>query len=411
MSYIKPFSYDDFLTYKIQEDDTPESVAEKLDIDLYALRSYHNRYCESVEDCIGPVFPRHLKFVIIKPPIVQLTDEEKEQQRNKVVFNDSPGKLSLNYSHGEKTYAVLCTIENGKDVHSIKQQIKISWQAENAGFHFYYVSRDEALYVNDTAVNTMAQEIAQKASQALYPLLIVVDENGKWVYVNNYDQIVERWNETKNQIRKYYKGDQTEKYFKIYDKNLADEDSLFLSIQKDWFLNALFNEIHVQYPQDLSLKKHTSFPHLPNTKSIQYFVNQKIDEHLDTNNLILIDIIGKLDDSRTKTDFQNELNHPVKEYSDEKAGGNYTAKYYLNPNSYMPEAFIVNADLELDIPQKYTVTATHLDTATELVIASRQPLFVSETTIKTKSGNSFWYLLFTILIFVALIYAISKLYT
>jgi hypothetical protein len=411
MSYIKPFSYDDFLTYKIQEGDTPESVAEKLDIDLYALRSYHNRYCESVEDCIGPTFPRHLKFVIVKPPTVQLTDEEKEQQRKKVVFNDSSRKLSLDYSHGEKAYAVLYTIESGEEVHTIKQQIKISWRAKNAGYHFYYVSRDKAVYVNDTLTNTMAEDIAQKASQALYPLLIVVDENGKWVGINNYNQIVERWNETKRQIKEYYKGDQTKKYFKIYNKNLADQDTLFFSLQKDWFLNALFNEIHVQYPPTESIQRNIGFPYLAKSENIQYKVEQKIDDLLDVDSLIVIDIEGRLNDKRTRTDFENELNHSVKEYSEEKPAGNYKAKYYLNPNSYMPEAFILSASLELDTPQKYTVTATHLHTAKEMVIGSRESIFAG--IIKPQKKDYFILyailsILACILIFVFLVYFIQN---
>ncbi|MDQ8011021.1 MAG: hypothetical protein REI96_01130 [Flavobacterium nitrogenifigens] len=393
--YIPEFSYSNYTTYEIKERDTPENVAHNMGISVDQLRTYHNRFCP-LEDLIGPSFPIHLKFVIIQPPTVNLTDEQKEQQRQKVVFNDAPGKLTLNHSHGENTYAVQYTIENGKEIYTIKQQIKISWRAKNEGYHFYYVSRYEDLYVNNIAANTMIEEIAQKASQALYPMLIVVDENGKWVYINNYDQIVERWNETKSKIRKYYKGDQTEKYFKIYDKNLEDEDSLFFSIQKDWFLNALFNEIHVQYPQDLSLKKHISFPHLAKTENIQYLVHQEIDDHLNIDNLIVIDINGKLDDSRTKTDFQNELKIPVKEYSEEKALGNYKAKYFLNPNTYMPEAFTVSCDLALDIPQKYTVTATNLHTAEKLVIASRELTFAG--VYKPEKRN--YSLLYIILLFI-----------
>lgn len=407
--YVPEFSYKDYLTYEIKKGDTTAVVAKNLGITVSDLRSYHNRYCP-LEDLVHFDFPSHLKFLIIQPPKVELSDEQKEQQRKKVPFNDTPGKLTLNYSQGEKTYGVLYTIENGKKVHTIKQQIKISWAAENSGYHFYYITRDEVIYVNDTEVNTMAQEIAQKAAQALYPLLIVVDESGKWVYINNHDHIVERWGETKNQIRKYYKGEHVEKYFSIYDKNLADKDTLFLSMQKDWFLNALFNKIHVQYPPTKSIEKNIGFPYLAKTENIQYRVEQKIDDLLDVDNLIVIDINGKLDDSRTKTDFEKELNIPAKEYSEEKPTGNYRAKYYLNPNNYMPEAFIVTCDLALDIPQKYTISATHLHTAKELVIASRQPLFVGATTIKPKSGNSFWYWLIMILIFIAIMYGLSKLY-
>ncbi len=52
----------------------------------------------------------------------------------------------------------------------------------------------------------MAKEIAEKASSALYPLLVVVDEKGEWVYIYNFNQIEERWHEAKKQIRKHYQS-------------------------------------------------------------------------------------------------------------------------------------------------------------------------------------------------------------
>jgi len=405
--YIPDFSYDNFLTRTIKKGDTPESVALELGIDPFALRNYHNRYAP-LEDLIGPHFPYHLKLIIIKPEEVELTEEEKEQQRKNVVFNDAPGKLSLNYSQGEHTYGVLYTIENGEETNTVKHTIKVIWLAQNSGYHFYKVIRGQDIYINDTAANTMAEEIAHQAAQALYPLTIVVNENSEWIDIYNFEDIKERWNETKKQITKYYQGSFVEKYFSIQDKNLEDSQSLFLSLRKDWFLNSLFNGIQVQYPPAKSISRNILFPHLAKTDSLKYDIKQTIDERLDTDNLIVIDLHGKLNDTRTKTDFENELNIHVKEYSEEKPSGNYQAKYYLNPNNYMPEAFMVSCDVGLDNPQKYAVTATNLHTEKELVIASRQSTFVGVNKIAKKSDNSFWFWFFMILILAGTIYLFIK---
>lgn len=81
------------------------------------------------------------------------------------------------------------------------------WKAKSEnGFYFFEVTRIGNVYINDTAASTMAEEIAEKASSALYPLLVVVDEKGEWVYINNFNQIEERWHEAKKQIRKYYQS-------------------------------------------------------------------------------------------------------------------------------------------------------------------------------------------------------------
>lgn len=408
--YLPDFSYNDFLTYVIKDGDTPESVAAAMGIDVYELRNYHNRYCP-LEDCIGPVFPYRLKLLIIKPPEVELSEEEKEEHRKNVVFNDAPGKLSLNHSQGEHTYGVLYTIENGKEIHTVKYTIKVIWLAQNSGYHFYRVIREQDIYINDTAANTMAEEIANQAAQALYPLTIVVDENSEWIDIYNFEDIKERWNETKKQITKYYQGSFVEKYFSIQDKNLEDSQSLFLSLKKDWFLNSLFNGIQVQYPPTKSISRNILFPYLAKTDSLKYDIDQTIDERLDTDNLIVIDLQGKLNDARSKTDFENELNQPGKEYSEEKPTGNYRAKYFLNPNNYMPEAFMVSCDIGLDTPQKYSVTATNLHTAKKLVIASRQSTFVGVKKMPKKSDNSFWYFFLMILLLAAVIYGFIKFFT
>ncbi|RED25014.1 hypothetical protein BD847_1753 [Flavobacterium cutihirudinis] len=402
--YIPDFSYSDYLTYEIKNDDTPESVAEKMGIDLYALRSYHNRYA-TLEDLIGPIFPRHLKFLIIKPEEKELTEEEKEQHRKNVVFNDGPGKLSLNYSHGEYTYAVLYTIDNGKDIYTIKQKITVIWLAQNKGYHCYKIHRDNDIYINDVAPNTMAQEITHQASQALYPLTIVVDQNGNWIDIYNFNEIEKRWQETKKQIRNYYKGHTVEKYFSIQDKNLESSDTLYASLNKDWFLNSLFNGIHVQYPSTKTINRKITFPYLAKSESINYQTEQVIDERLDVDNLIVININGKLNDERTKTDFENELNISGKEYSEEKPDGNYSAKYFLNPNNYMPEAFIVSCGLGLDIVQKYTISATNLHSRKELVIASRQSTYVGINKPK-KRDYSLLYIILLIIASVAFVFAI-----
>lgn len=314
--YIPDFSYDDYLTYEIQEGDTPESVAEKLGIDLYNLRSNHNRHCP-LKDAVGPTFPPHLKRLILKPPKVELTDEEKELQRKIVVFNDGFGKLSLNYSQGENTYGVLYTIENGKQISTLKHEIKVIWLAQDRGYHFYRIIRDDAIFINDTIAHTMGETIAQQAAQVLYPLTIVVNQNGNWVDIHNFKEIEERWRKAKNQIRKYNKGIFVEKYFAIQDKNLENSDTLYLTINKDWFLNALFNGIHIQYPATLAGSRTIEFLFIAKSDPIDYNVEQKLDSHLDTDNLIVVDINGELDDSRSKTDFENELKLPVNEYSEE----------------------------------------------------------------------------------------------
>lgn len=378
MHYVLEPSYDDYLTYKIKKGDTLFSVAQDLDVEPYILRSYHNRFCPTTRDLIESDFPYHLEYVILAPEKIALTDHEKEQHRKKVTHN-GPIILSLNNAQINNSYGVIYTIENGNDVHTVKQQFNIQWKTRSENnFSFFEVNRIGSTYIDDTIANTMLEEIAEKASAALYPLLVVVDETGKWVYINNFTQIKERWNQTKNEIRKYYKGDQVEKYFSIYDRNLEDSDTLYLSLSKDWFLNAFFNGIHIQFPPSLSIQKEIDFPLMAKSDNLNFKVIQKVDDYLDIDNFLVIDINGKLDDERHKTNFERELNLPVKEYSEQKVEGNYRAKYFLNPSNHMPETVYISCTLELDIPQKYVVTISNLNDKKEMSTKPEPQLFIEE---------------------------------
>lgn len=387
--YIPDFSYDNYLTYEIKKGDTLENVAAQFGIEPQRLRSYHN-FRAPIEDAIRHTFPSHLKLLIIEPEKVELTEEEKEQNRKAVVFNDGSGKLSLNYAQEDRTYGVISTIENGNEIITLKENIRVQWKAKNQGYHFFEVSRTQPVYINNTAAATMAEDIAEKAAKALYPLIVVVNKDGKWIHINNLAHIQERWIETKKQLRKYYKGSITEKYFALYNKNLESSDTLFLALSKDWFLNAFFNGIHVQYPENLSLQREITFPFLAKNDAIKYKVEQKLDEYLDVNTLILLDINGELNDNRSKTDFENALNIPVKEYTEDKATGFYRAKYFLNPNNYLPEALSVSCTLALDIPQKYSITIANIKNTDEFFIESRIPVYAGVNKRVKKDYTEFW---------------------
>ncbi|TDW50120.1 hypothetical protein EV144_102555 [Flavobacterium sp. 270] len=394
--YIPDFSYNDYLTYPIKKEDTLESVALKFGIESSQLRSYHN-FRAPLEDAIRESFPSHLKLLIIEPEKVELNEEEKEQNRKNVVFNDGPRRLSLNYSHGDRTYGVISTIQSGDAINTLKEEIRVQWKAQDQGYHFFDLNRTQPIYVNDTAASTMAEDIAEKAAKSLYPLVVVVNESGKWVHINNINQIQERWLETKKQLRKNYKGSIIEKYFALYNKNLESSDTLLLALSKDWFLNAFFNGIHTEYPENLSILKEIKFPFLAKNDSLKYNVEQKLDHQLDVDNLIVLDINGELSDDRSKTDFENALNIPVKEYTEEKATGFYRAKYFLNPNSYMPEALSVSCTLAINVPQKYSITISNIKDKKEFVIASRTPTFVGIYKKPKKDYTEFWLILIIIM--------------
>lgn len=410
MTYIKPFSYDDFLTYKIQSGDTPESVAEKLDTDLYDLRSYHNRYCESIEDCIGPSFPRHLKFIILQS---QEEKEKIEAHRESIHFSTQNFKLPFRPSHLNKRYLAMYDIEKGSEKNSIKEEIDVKWLAtDKNGYSFIEIDR-KALFVNENHEKSVADELAEITARVFYPLEVVVDSNGKCIDLYNFDKIRERWNQVKKEVLKEFGGKVIEERLKEFEVKLNNDDLIRKSFLNDWFLSTFFNGLNIEYKETLSIKNTVQFPFSKKIGELDFEVEQTIMSTVDQYNLVNVTQKGILVDNRSKEDFENNLIFPyntLEEKESEKLEGTFEAYYFLNPNKNTVESLFLQCEIKLDIPQKITVTISDFVDEGKLVIKSNIQLHLP---IQKKEPSLFrqffWVVILIIIMLSALIWVFVNL--
>ncbi|EKT3967491.1 hypothetical protein NTJ12_002586 [Flavobacterium psychrophilum] len=262
----------------------------------------------------------------------------------------------------KRNYAVRYTIEDGNEVHTLKYEAGVKWiDTDINGYSFFKIDRLSKVYIDDNEANTIVNELAEKVSSILYPLQVVVDQEGEWVDIHNFEEIKERWETKEAQILKDYPGEETEKYLVLYEENLISNQTLSLALSKDWFLRAFFNGVHTGYTSELTFEGYAYFPFIAKSEDLMFDIKQKIGKYLDENHLINIDIKGVLKNNRTKADFQYTIdlyNHP---FGNQKVTGSYRAKYYLNPNNYSIETLFIECDFALDVPQKYTVMVTNLN--------------------------------------------------
>lgn len=410
MSYVKPFSYDDFLTYKIQDGDTPESVAEKLEIDLYVLRSYHNRYCESVNDCIGPAFPRHLKFLILQS---QEEKEKIEAHREPIHFSTKNFKLPFRPSHLDKRYLAMYDIEKDSEKNSIKEEIDVKWLAtDKNGYSFIEIDR-KALFVNENYEKSVADEFAEITAKVFYPLEVVVDSNGKCIDLYNFDKIRERWSQVKKEVLKEFGGKAVEERLKEFEIKLNDDDLIKKSFLNDWFLMAFFNGLNIEYKETLSIKNNVRFPFSKKIGELDFEVEQTIMPTVDQYNLVNITQTGFLVDSRSKDDFENNLLFPynsLEENDSKKLEGTFEAYYFLNPNKNIVESLFLQCEIKLDTPHKITITISDFVDKGKIVIKNNMQFHLP---IQNKEPSLFrqffWVIILIILMLSALIWVFVNL--
>lgn len=390
MLYVKDFSYSDYLTYTIKNGDTLKSVAEELGIDPYSLRVYHNKYCP-INDLIEADFKGHLEYLIIESEESKVA---KESHREKVRFSNKNFNLPFNPAGLNKNYLAMYTIENGEEKHSIKEEINVKWlNKDKNDYSLIAIDRISKVYVDEEEDSSMANELAEKTAKVFYPLEIVVDPNGEFTSIYNFEDIRERWQRVKKEVLKEFQGEAINESLLLFESKLNDNEIILNALSKDWFLRAFFNGINIEYLENLIITKDIDFPLSKKTGDIQFKVEQSIAPALDAYNLVNITQKGIIADSRSKYDFENDLPFSSLD-QEEKVEGQYTAYYFLDPNKNVVESLFLECEIKLDVPQKTTIVISSLENEGKLIINSKESFLVDE---RTKESSNFFKVLWQVL--------------
>ncbi|MBS7231154.1 LysM peptidoglycan-binding domain-containing protein [Flavobacterium psychroterrae] len=330
----------EYSLYEIQKGDTLESIAEKLGVDFDDLRQYHNSRSK-IEDCLAGDLRSHLKFLII--PNKKEKQKVEEQKVKPVLFFSRDFILPFRPVGVNKKYEVLYTIENGDKKEVVKQQFSVKRLKPDTNqddYHFFEIDRISKVHINGEIADTVAYKVAEKTGEILYPLRVIVDKSGKWVDINSYYKIKDRWEIQKEEIEDSYDGKVFETLVKEIEGTIHDNNTLLGSISGNWFLRAFFNGIHIAYTDKFVIEKKVYFPAIAEIDDLGFLITQKVNPYLDELNRIIVTQSGDLDE--------------------EQVEGNYEANYFLNPNNYMIERLDLECSV-IDMERKITVKITNLD--------------------------------------------------
>ncbi|MCM0666436.1 LysM peptidoglycan-binding domain-containing protein [Flavobacterium tyrosinilyticum] len=334
--------YGKFRTYKIKKGDTLASVARDLGVEADELRWYHNMYCE-IQDLIEADFKSYSQFLILAPEKYIEERKEKEEKKAQKVTLASNHILPFVADRINKDYKVQYTTVFGDQVDTIEMEVSVKWLAtDKNSFHLFEINKG-SIYVNNIIPDTIMDELAAKTAAVLYPLKIVVDESGKWVGIYNYDEIENRWKETKEEVLDYFEGEVAENYIEHTEYALENSEALFDSLASDYFLRAFFNGIYVGYTSNYSFQNEVFFP-LEKDEESKFAVQQKIDSILDESNFVKVEQKGDYVDSGGEASFGFD---PWK--------GKINTSYFLDEHSYCIEKINLECNIEYDEPIKVII--------------------------------------------------------
>lgn len=350
-----------FKKYKIQKGDTLSSVAKKFNCKEYDLKSHHNVYCE-IKDLIGLDFPEHLRELIL--PSFEFNQKEDNIILQRPVNLGSKGKLELYPSTLNRNYGVFIVLEKGDDSQTIKYEINLRYIRQQESERVFELNRISKIYINDEEADAIADVLAVKVAQVLYPLQILIDENGSFSGIANYEQIKQRWEAVKESIYEEYEGEWVEKYIELNEEVLNEKESIEFSLLDDYFIRAYFNGIYTEYPDKKSKNSEIKFPVLNDVSDINYTVKSEIEEYYDESNFIVLNQNGTINEDRAKEDLESKFNFPFYASTDSSytlAEGSYRGKYFLNASDRSIEAAYVEALVELDSPEQIKVSIANLN--------------------------------------------------
>ncbi|MBD3903468.1 hypothetical protein NAL32_00200 [Chryseobacterium sp. Ch-15] len=342
-----------FNKHIIQENETLQSIARLYDISKDDLVFFHNNHCK-VEDRILINITKQKELFIPRTAVIHKNKLVKFGHGNGLVFQPENSFLK---------YGVIITIENNGKKNEIKYNTSVRWVKYENGFHFFEIDRISNLFLNEEEINEIADLLAYKTSKVLYPMLISVNQQGKFNTIENAYVFEERWNAVKEDVYKEFEGEIVDEYCRKIEAVLAEPNSLFIFIKNDYFIRTLFFGIYQKFNQNYLIEMTETFPVINNAVEPKYKIEVEIDPLKDDYDLINISGNGKLYDERSRYDFINgaPFSLIIEDNPLINDDGNLRLQYYLNGETQLPESLYLECDINLESRKKISVVVTVID--------------------------------------------------
>jgi hypothetical protein len=200
------------------------------------------------------------------------------------------------------------TYENEKLKNRIHYEIEIKCIQNEIINCIFEISRKQ-IYINNQAPDLMIEQIAEKAAETIFPILLKVTDSGEIEAIKNMDAIKKRWIIKKEEINAYYEGKIIEEIIEKTEKILLNPIALKQSICNNWFFHLYFKPLYINYTKKLQQKFIWESPIFGNN-SLEYGVTHTIDENCSETNKIYINAKGISLEERSLNDIKKGIYPP-----------------------------------------------------------------------------------------------------
>jgi hypothetical protein len=217
--------------------------------------------------------------------------------QNRVLFQKD-AKLNLYPFLKKRNYGfTLQNFENEELINTIHYEIDIVCIQNNQNHCVFEIDRKQ-IFIDQQAPDLKIEEIADASSKAIFPIRLLINQEGDIAKIINHETIKQRWIPIKEQVQKYYQGKIVASIIDKIETVLLNENLLEKAICKNWFFHLYFKQLYLNYPPETP-KKHVWESPVFGNQTIKYEVNHSMEEFYSGTNKIFINAKGKSIDERT----------------------------------------------------------------------------------------------------------------
>ncbi|PWN71279.1 hypothetical protein C1631_001255 [Chryseobacterium phosphatilyticum] len=194
---------------------------------------FHNKHC-SIQEILTLSLPKYVEYVYIPSDKFEI----REHKLLKSATLDLPTHLS------EKIYGVI--------IRFLPKDLQIHYKIKVKRTPTYVELTKEKTYVNNQGIDKIIEQLFEKAEQVLYPLQILVKNNGGLDAIVNHEQISHRWKtDCFPKLKEYYQSETTDQILEQMDQAYTDLNLKKDLLDRNLFYKFFFLPVYKGYPRFL----------------------------------------------------------------------------------------------------------------------------------------------------------------
>lgn len=267
-------------------------------------------------------------------------------QNNRVEIPDKLNKV-------ERQYTFEQIITKGEETTYIRYNFTVDFLRNKSDMSLFgRINRISPVFINDKEPDLVVDELAYETGKVFYPLSILLSEEGKFIRVSNYEEVVERWTKQRAKIADYFVGEIVDKYLLLADETIYSQDKLNRVFRRDIFMSVFFFPVY-QYYNTLKSGKESEcyFPLAGKSTPVKFRIEEILNEFLTDNHSIEISHSGYSIDKRSFHEI--EWNYDEAGRNSRAADIKYFARYNLEMRTKLIQTIETRWDFLTDIP--YTI--------------------------------------------------------